>query len=159
MKIVIGSDHRGDAESRTLLEHLRANGYDAEVLGECGEQSRDYPDSAWLVGQAVHHGDADRGVLICGSGIGMSIAANKVPGVRAALANSLHAAEMSRRHNDANVLCMSADAVSTDEVVAIIDRWLTTEFEGGRHARRVDKMAAIERGVDPATISADAAKA
>ena len=99
---------------------------------------------------AVASGAADRGVLVCGSGIGMSMAANKVDGVRAALAHEAHAAQMSRRHNDANILCMAADGKAQIDPIAIVDAWLAADFEGGRHQRRVDKITSIERGVDPA---------
>ena len=117
----------------------------------------DYPNSAWLVGRAVTDGEADRGILVCGSGIGMAMASNKVAGVRAVLAHDVIEAEMSRRHNDANVLCLPGDRMAPDEIEAIIATWLSTDFEGGRHARRVGKLASIEQGEDPATINTDAA--
>ena len=157
MKIALGSDHRGDARTEALARHLRDAGHDVLLLGENGTESRDYPDSAWLVGRAVADGRADRGILVCGSGIGMSMAANKVAGVRAVLARDLHDAEMSRRHNDANVLCLSGDRDSADGEAALVETWLATDFDGGRHARRVAKMAAIERGDDPAESKIDAA--
>ena len=159
MKIALGSDHRGDACAAALAEHLRAAGHEILMLGDEGSDSRDYPDSAWLVGRAVAGADAERGILICGSGIGMAMASNKVAGVRAVLAHDLLEAEMSRRHNDANVLCLSGDRAATDGVEAIVETWLTTDFEGGRHARRVAKMASIERGQDPAQTDINAATA
>jgi ribose 5-phosphate isomerase B len=109
----------------------------------------DYPDMAYPVATAVATGDAQRGILICGSGIGMSIAANKVKGVRAALVHDEIGAEMSRRHNDANVLCLAADLLGVRLIERIIGIWLATEFEGGRHARRVSKITAIEQGHNP----------
>ena len=144
LRIAIGSDHRGDTIQNDLETHLTGLGHTVTVMGGRGEESRDYPDSAQLVGEAVASGSADRGILICGSGIGISIAANKVTGVRAALVHNAHAAEMSRRHNNANVLCLGADVPHDDPVLTIVDRWLSTEFEGGRHERRIDKMMALE---------------
>lgn len=127
------------------------------MIGPCDGTSRDYPDEAWQVGKAVASSAAERGVLVCGSGIGVCIAANKVTGVRAALACSEKAAEMSRRHNDANVLCLSGDTMPADLIERAVDAFLTTEFEGGRHARRVEKILAIEQGRDPAAITSGSA--
>jgi ribose 5-phosphate isomerase B len=152
MKIALGSDHRGVKAGRALREHLPKAGHEVVVLGPTSGDSWDYPDVAWLVGRAVAGGDAQRGILICGSGIGASIAANKVEGVRAALAQDEAAAVMSREHNDANVLCLAGDRLSDEQVCAIADRWLAASFEGGRHERRVRKITAIERGEDPASI-------
>jgi ribose 5-phosphate isomerase B len=153
MKIALGSDHRGDEAAAGLAEVLRARGHDVQALGPLNGESRDYPDEAYLVGKAVSAGEAEFGVLICGSGNGVCIAANKVPGVRAALAFSVKAAQMSRRHNDANVLCLSGDGLSQETINDIVLAWLETEFEGGRHAQRVRKIAAIERGEDPAKVN------
>lgn len=150
MKIAIGSDHRGDDAVRSIMPVLREAGHDVHAVGTCDGVSRDYPDEAWLVGRAVASGEADRGILICGSGIGVSIAANKVPGVRAALVCAEQAATMCRKHNDANVLCLSGDALDQATIDSCIRAFLSTEFEGGRHARRVDKISAIERGDNPA---------
>ncbi|MHC5022607.1 MAG: ribose 5-phosphate isomerase B [Planctomycetota bacterium] len=157
MKIALGSDHRGNDRCDALARHLRKAGHEVLPLGENGPDSRDYPDSAWLVGRVVVDGRADRGVLVCGSGIGMAMAANKVAGVRAVLAHDIVEAEMSRRHNDSNVLCLPGDRETLDEIEAIVATWLSTEFEAGRHARRVAKMSAIEQDEDPATINTDAA--
>jgi ribose 5-phosphate isomerase B len=154
MRIVLGADHRGIELTRAIEAHLRDSGHDVRMLGQCTGNSCDYPDSAWLVGRAVGTGEADRGILVCGSGIGMSIAANKVAGVRAALVFDELAATMSRGHNDANVLCLSADLLDQTLVLRIADVWLKAEFEGGRHARRVGKIMAIERGEDPSRVSA-----
>jgi ribose 5-phosphate isomerase B len=155
MKIALGADHRGDASSKTLAPQLRAAGHEVEILGDCRGQSCDYPDQAYLVSLAVSRGEADRGILICGSGIGVCIAANKVPGIRAALVFDDLAAAMSRSHNDSNVICLSADTTPAKEILQIVDTWLKTDFEGGRHARRVNKILAIERGEDPTQLGMD----
>ena len=153
MKIALGSDHRGDTAVQALVTTLQKMGHETVVLAECRGQTCDYPDNAYRVAKAVADGEFDRGILICGSGVGMSIAANKVPGVRAVLAcDDLHA-RLGRSHNDANVLCMGADTTGAKDQGTIAQTFLTTEFEGGRHARRVAKMAVIERGEDPATAS------
>lgn len=144
MKIALGVDHRGRVAAIALADELRAAGHEVEQRGPAGDEPCDYPDAAEAVGRAVAEGDAERGILICGSGIGMAIAANKVHGVRAAQAFDPVAAEMSRRHNDANVLALSADGTSASDMVAIARRWLETDFEGGRHARRVEKIRSIE---------------
>ncbi len=150
MKIALGSDHRGTEASRALARHLEAQGHEVLVLGECSDDPCDYPDNAYLVASAVSRGDAERGILVCGTGIGMSIAANKVPGIRAALVHDELTAEVSRRHNDANVLCLAGDTLSSDRIPMIAERWLEAPFDGGRHERRVKKIAAIERGENPA---------
>ena len=159
MRIALGADHRGDAAAKTLLGHLRQNGQDVTLLGDCHGQPCDYPDQAYLVARAVSEGEADRGILICGSGIGVSIAANKVPGIRAALVYDEVNAALSRSHNKANVLCLSADTTPMKELTSIIAIWLKTDFEGGRHERRVRKIEAIEHGEDPRNLQWDAANA
>lgn len=148
-RIAIGADHRGDAAMRAIVPQLQSQRHQVTIHGDCGGQSCDYPDQAYLVGRAVGSGEADRGILICGSGIGVSIAANKIPGVRAALVLDEVAANMSRSHNDSNVICLSADATPLKELLTILEIWLRTPFEGGRHERRVKKIQAIERGEDP----------
>ena len=157
MKIALGADHRGDAAMKTLATQLRAAGHNVIILGDCGGQACDYPDQAYEVAQAVRNRQVDRGILICGSGIGVSIAANKVKGIRAALVFDELAAGMSRSHNDANVLCLSADTTPPKEILQIVEIWLKTPFEGGRHERRVKKIEAIERGEDPTRIQVDSA--
>jgi ribose 5-phosphate isomerase B len=157
MKIAIGADHRGEAAMKSLVPQLRAAGHEVTIWGDCGGQACDYPDQAYLVGKAVSSGKAARGILICGSGIGVSIAANKIKGIRAALVFDDVAAGMSRSHNDSNVICLSADTTPSKEILQIVDTWLKTPFEGGRHARRVKKIEAIERGEDPTRIPSDAA--
>jgi ribose 5-phosphate isomerase B len=145
MKIVIGSDHRGLDLKRRLLQSLRDAGYEVIDAGPDSPESVDYPDYAFKVAQAVGSGQAHRGVLLDGTGIGMCIAANKVHGVRAAPCHDPITAEMSRRHNDANVLCLSADLLGEDLVGRMVHLWLETPFEGGRHARRVDKIIQFEK--------------
>lgn len=153
MKIALGADHRGATTIKLLQEKLRREGHEAEILGPCSGQSCDYPESANLVGRAVAQGRFDVGVLICGTGIGMSIAANKVPGVRAAVAHDEITATLSRSHNNANVLCLSADLLGQRLIEKIVEQWIAATFEGGRHARRIRKITAIEQGQDPATVA------
>ncbi|MBU0740867.1 ribose 5-phosphate isomerase B [bacterium] len=145
MMIAIGNDHRGYAHKVALVRRLERGGHGVLDMG-CGDcASADYPDHALAVGEAVAAGDAELGVLICGSGIGMSIAANKVPGIRAALCCNDEMAATTRRHNDSNVICFSGDHTSIADAERMLELWLATEFEGGRHARRVDKIRAFER--------------
>ena len=145
MKIAIGSDHRGFHLKEKVTAMLRAKGHDVDDQGTLAPESVDYPDFAVLVAQKVSHGDVERGILVCGTGIGMAIAANKFPGVRAAPCTDEITAEISRRHNDLNVLCLPADMVSPRTVERMIDVWVDTEFEGGRHSRRVEKIHEIEK--------------
>jgi ribose 5-phosphate isomerase B len=144
MKIAIGNDHRGYAHKVALIRVLEDRGHAVLDLG-CGDvASADYPDHALAVGEAVAAGVADLGVLICGSGIGMSIAANKVSGVRAALCCNDGMAATTRRHNDSNVICFSGDHTPVADAERMLGLWLDAEFEGGRHGRRVDKITAYE---------------
>lgn len=145
MKIAVASDHRGVEMKAKVLDMVRTLGHATVDFGADSEaENVDYPDFASDVAGAVSGGDMDRGILICGTGIGMCIAANKFRGVRAAKVDDSLNAEMSRRHNDANVLCLSADLIGAESLERIVDIWLRTDFEGGRHARRVDKIAQIE---------------
>ena len=144
MKIVIGSDHRGVEIKRRMLASIQSMGHEVLDVGTEGAESVDYPDYAYEVARRVGAGEMERGILICGTGIGMCIAANKVRHVRAAACQDMLTAEMSRRHNDANVLCLSADLLGEDQMVQMIRTWLDTAFEGGRPARPVDKIAKIE---------------
>jgi len=144
MRIVIGSDHRGVEIKRRLLDQLRSCGHDVLDIGTESAESVDYPDYAYEVAKLVGNGEREFGLLICGTGTGMCIAANKVRGVRAASCQDVLTAEMSRRHNDANVLCLSADLVGEDQMTKMIRLFLETPFDGGRHARRVEKIAKIE---------------
>lgn len=150
MRISLGSDHRGVSLVQSFAAQLRSGGHDPVILGECSGASCDYPDIAWLVANAVARGESDRGILVCGTGIGMCIAANKVHGIRAALASDELAAQLSRSHNNANILCLSADLIGPILAKRIVDVWMATSFDGGRHERRLAKIACIERGQDPA---------
>lgn len=153
MRIAMSADHRGAAAARQVADRLRSQGHTVHIIGELGGQVVDYPEPAWQVGKAVAEGRADMGLLICGTGIGMSIAANKVKGVRAAVAHDELTAQISRSHNDSNVLCLSADLLGQRLIENIVDVWLKTPFEGGRHARRLNKIFAIEEGKDPTRIT------
>ena len=138
--IPIGADHAGFEMKERLVRELAALGYDPVDVGAHSGASTDYPDYAHVVADRVARGEAKRGVLLCGSGLGMAYAANRHHGVRAAVAWSPEIAKLSREHNDANVLVLPARFVSTDEGIAILKTWLDTPFEGGRHQQRVDKI-------------------
>ncbi|MCI0451018.1 MAG: ribose 5-phosphate isomerase B [Candidatus Latescibacteria bacterium] len=145
MKIAVGADHRGFRLKELIKKRLRELGHDIVDVGTDGEASVDYTDFAIAAAEKVARGEADRGVLVCGSGAGMSIAANKVKGARAALAVSPEGAKLAREHNDINILALGAWQGSNDQqVLAIAEAFLAAEFEGGRHARRVDKIRAYE---------------
>jgi len=148
MRIVVASDHRGFQMKGRILAQVAELGHEAIDLGPGTAESVDYPDYGAKGSRAVSEGTADRAILICGSGIGMSIVANKFPGVRAALCHDELTAEMSRRHNDANVLCLSADMLGERLTSRMIELWLQTNFEGGRHARRVGKISEVEHQVE-----------
>ncbi len=145
MKIALGADHAGFELKNKIKDWLAQQGIQVNDEGTNGPESVDYPDYARKVGEDVAGALADLGILVCGSGIGMAIAANKVTGVRAANVSSEYEAQMSREHNDANVLTLGARILKDDEARKIVDKWLHTEFAGGRHQQRVDKIAAIER--------------
>lgn len=145
MKVAIGSDHRGFHLKEKIASLLRSHGHDVDDEGACGPESVDYPDFAVLVAKKVSNHTVDRGILICGTGIGMAIAANKFPGVRAAPCTDEVTAEISRRHNDLNILCLPADMISPRTVERMVEVWVATEFDGGRHSRRVEKILEIER--------------
>ena len=144
MKIAIGADHAGYPLKQHLLATLANLGHEVVDLGTDSEESVDYPPIMAAVGRAVVAGDADRGIVLGGSGQGEQIAANKVPGVRAALCNDLYTTRMSRQHNDANVLAMGGRIVAPGLADEIVELWLATDFEGGRHQRRLDQIAEIE---------------
>jgi ribose 5-phosphate isomerase B len=148
MRIAVGTDHRGFQIRARVIDLLQRLGHEVEDLGAFTGEAVDYPDIAAHVARKVGRGEVDRGILICGTGLGMCIAANKVPGVRAAPCHDDLTAEMSRRHNDANVLCLSADLLGERLIDRMVELWLSTPFEGGRHARRVDKISALEREVE-----------
>jgi RpiB/LacA/LacB family sugar-phosphate isomerase len=145
MKIALASDHAGFAEKERLKPLFRDLGLEVEDLGAVSEDSVDYPDYALKVAERVARGEAEQGVLVCGSGTGMAIAANKVPGVRAAVAWSEETARLARQHNDAHVLALGARTTPQEEIPKIVRAWFETNFEGGRHAGRVEKIAEIER--------------
>ena len=145
MKITIGSDHRGVGVKSKVTDLLHRLGHEVQDAGVDSTESIDYPDIAAIVAGKVSRHEADRGILVCGTGIGMSIAANKFPGVRAASCHDDLTAEMSRRHNDLNVLCISADMLGERLIDRMVEIWLNTEFEGGRHARRVEKISELEK--------------
>lgn len=148
MKIAVASDHRGVDVKGKILELLTELGHEGHDFGPEGVESVDYPDYASKVAKAVSTTDMDRGILICGTGMGMCIVANKFSGVRAAPCHDDLTAEMSRLHNDANVLCLSADLLGDRLVNRMVEIWLATEFEGGRHARRLDKIREYEQETD-----------
>lgn len=144
MKIAIGSDHRGYEVKKRLVALLKGLGHELTDHGAHAADNVDYPDFAFKVATDVGEGRCDRGVLLCGTGLGMCIAANKVKSVRAVSCHDRITAEMSRRHNDANVLCLSAHLLGDDLVETVVRIWLETPFEGGRHARRVEKISRYE---------------
>jgi ribose 5-phosphate isomerase B len=151
MKIAIGADHAGYELKEKVRRWLVQHGIEVDDLGTNSSESVDYPDYARAVAEEVSRKDAEFGILVCGSGIGMAIAANKVPGVRAANVTSEQGAELSRAHNDANVLTLGARLLDEHNAFQILDVWLSTPFAGGRHQRRVDKIAEIEREEAPKT--------
>ncbi|MEM7621657.1 MAG: ribose 5-phosphate isomerase B [Planctomycetota bacterium] len=149
MRVSISSDHRGGGAVEQISAKLESAGHDVHRVGPSTAESVDYPDSAVAVARDVSAGESAFGILVCGTGIGMSIAANKVAGVRAALVHDELTARLARSHNDANVLCLSADLLGDHKIEQIVETFLETEFEGGRHARRVGKISLIERGDAP----------
>jgi len=149
MLIAIGCDHRGLNLKKTIMELLAELGHEYEDFGCYDTGSVDYPDTGGKVARAVAKGRVDHGILVCSTGIGMSIAANKVPGVRAALCHDTFSAQRSRAHNDANVLCLGEWVVGEGLAKEIVKAYLAAEFEGGRHARRLEKVRALEEGKLP----------
>jgi ribose 5-phosphate isomerase B len=145
MKIALGADHGGFGLKNQLRDALEAAGHVVEDFGPNTGESSDYPDYARPVAHAVADGKAERGILVCGSGVGMAIAANKVDGIRAALGVDRAGVALTRQHNDLNVLTLGARTTDAETARALVDVFLTTEFEGGRHAQRVQKIAEIEK--------------
>jgi len=143
MKIAIGADHRGFQKKEELKPFLKKQGHEVADVGAHSSESCDYPEIGHRLALTVARGDAERGILVCMSGIGMSIVANKTKGIRAALCHNLKFARLSRQHNDANVLVLSAEDL-TEPMEAVVDAWLKTPFEGGRHERRVKQIGEIE---------------
>lgn len=143
--IAVGSDHGGVGLKDFLLQILRSRKMEVEDLGTMGDESVDYPDFGRLVALKVSKGEAERGILVCTNGIGMSILANKFPGVRAALVHDLRGAQMSREHNNSNILVLGGGVTEESLAEQILEIWLQTPFAGGRHQRRLDKIAQVER--------------
>ena len=151
MQLSIGSDHRGYRVKQKIIDFLIRHGHTCNDVGTNTDESVDYPDIAQAVSEDVHLGRCQRGILICGTGIGMAITANKYQGIRAATCHDAVTAEMSRRHNDANILCLSADLFGEQSVEPLLQLWLNTEFEGGRHERRLNKITEIEKNLTTET--------
>ena len=152
MKIAVGSDHRGFDIKQQIMAIATELGHECIDVGTSDNNPVDYPDLAYLAGTAVSKKEADRAILTCATGIGMSMAANKVKGIKAALCHDELTAQISRDHNDANILCLSADQIGVVLLRKMVEVWLSTEFRGGRHERRVRKIEAIEEGKDPRDI-------
>lgn len=152
MRIAIGSDHRGYDIKQQIMAIATELGHECIDFGTSDNNPVDYPDLAYVVATAVSKNEADRAILMCATGIGMSMAANKVKGIRAALCHDELSAHISRDHNNANVLCLSADQIGVVLLRKMVEVWLNTEFSGGRHDRRVRKITAIEEGKDPREI-------
>jgi len=155
MRIALGADHAGYQLKDQIKQHLLQQDIDVRDEGTSSAESVDYPDYARAVSHEVSEQRADFGILVCGSGIGMAITANKVDGIRAANVSTEYEAQMSREHNNANVLALGARIITADAAFSIIDKWLTTQFAGGRHERRVEKITAIEKEEDAAGASRD----
>lgn len=145
MKIALGSDHGGLGLKQEIISHLEKKGYEIKDYGTYSTESCDYPDFALQVAEAVAGKECDLGILVCGTGIGISIAANKVPGVRAALCSDTFSAHATREHNNANILAFGERVVGRGLALDIVDAFLSAEFEGGRHQKRVDKITEIEK--------------
>jgi ribose 5-phosphate isomerase B len=144
LKIAVGSDHGGFLLKDVIMKYLKEKNIDFTDFGCFNKDSVDYPDIGQAVGEAVAAGEYDKGIICCGTGIGISISANKVPGVRAALCGDCFSAKASREHNDANVLALGERVIGAELAKMIVDIWLSSEFQGGRHGRRVEKIAKIE---------------
>lgn len=144
MKIALASDHGGFELKEIIKEYLQVNGHEVEDFGTSSLESVDYFDYSVKAAEAVSKGDADRGIVMCGTGIGVSISANKVKGIRCALCHDVYSAEMTRFHNDSNMLAMGGRVIGRDLAVRIVKAWLESDFEGGRHLRRIDKITAYE---------------
>lgn len=143
-KIIIGSDHGGLDLKKEIIKHLNARGVDVTDVGTYSNESCNYPDYAKALCERIISGEFERGILVCGTGIGMSIAANKHKGIRAACCSDTFSAKMTRMHNDANVLCLGGRVVGTGLALDMVDLFIETEFEGGRHILRVDMLKEIE---------------
>ena len=144
MKLAIGNDHSALAIKAEVVEHLRTRGIELVDVGTNSPESFDYAISGYRVGRLVADGEVDGGVLICGTGVGISLAANKVDGVRACVCSEPYSAELSKRHNNSNVICFGARVIGSEMAKCIVDAWMDAEFEGGRHARRVGQIMEIQ---------------
>jgi ribose 5-phosphate isomerase B len=153
MRIAIASDHRGFDAKQHIKAVVTQLGHECIDFGTNSNAPVDYPDMAYTAAKAVAEKKADRAILICGTGIGMCITANKIKGIRAALCHDELSAQISRHHNNANVLCLSGDLIGAVLLRKIVEVWLNTDFSGGRHQRRIKKITAIEEGKDPASIT------
>ena len=142
-KIALGADHAGFELKEQIAKYLKEKGYEVKDFGAYSTDSIDYPDPAYSTAKSVSEHSSDEGILICGTGIGMSMVANKLPGVRAALCNSVETAQLSKKHNNANLLCLGGRVEHTDSVEKIVDEWLNAKFEEGRHDRRVNKIHSL----------------
>ncbi len=144
MRVAVASDHAGFELKQQVADHIRAAGFDVLDLGTDDTTSVDWPDYGAAIGRAVAAGEAERGIAVCGSGIGICIAANKINGVRAATVSDVTSARMTRQHNDANIMCLGERFTGIQVALDAVNVFLTTDFEGGRHQRRVDKVMALE---------------
>lgn len=145
MKIAVGCDHGGLRHKNAIIEHLRKRGFAVMDFGTNTTDTVDYPDIALPVAQSVASGKNDLGILICGTGIGMSLTANKVKGIRAAACSEHFSAKYTRKHNDSNILCLGGRVIGVGTALELVDLFVDTEFEGGRHQRRIDKIMSLER--------------
>lgn len=143
--IAIGSDHGGLELKQAVIDYLQQRGLDCTDFGTYGSESVDYPDFGAKVARAVASGEAEKGIVICGTGIGISISANKIPGIRAALVHDEFTAQMAKEHNDANILAMGGRVLAPELGVKLVGIWLDTEYEGGRHQKRLDKISELEQ--------------
>ncbi|MBQ3428103.1 MAG: ribose 5-phosphate isomerase B [Clostridia bacterium] len=143
--LAIGSDHGGFELKEHIKKHLEENGIEYKDYGTYSEESVDYPDCAEPVCLAVLNGEAERGILICGTGIGISVSANKFDGIRAALCSDVYSATMAKEHNDANIICLGGRVTGRELAFMIVDSWYNADFLGGRHARRIEKIHALEK--------------
>ncbi len=153
MKIAVGSDHRGFEAKQIIKAIVTQLGHECIDVGTADSKPVDYPDLAYLAATLVSRKEADRAILACATGLGMCIAANKIKGIRAVLCHDDLCAQISRDHNDSNILCLPGDQIREGHLRKIVEVWLNTEFAGGRHQRRVNKIAAIEEGRDPREIT------
>lgn len=145
MQVALGSDHAGYELKKEIMKHLHASAIECRDFGPFSDSSVDYPDFAALVSEAVQSGLFSFGILICGTGIGMSVAANKHPHIRAALCSETYSARLARKHNDANILTMGSRVIGPGLAIAIVDTFLHTSFEGGRHMKRLEKIACMDK--------------